>query len=51
MGELTLIGKTRIKELFDELKELRHYRDTTIGLWATYKEPEDKTGFFRLGDE
>ena len=31
-----------------ELKGLRHFKDSSVGLWCTDKEPQDKTNFFQL---
>jgi hypothetical protein len=30
------------------VEDLEHFKNTTIGLWATDKEPNDKTDFFRI---
>ena len=30
------------------LKDLQHFQDCHIGLWATDKEPEDKENFFQI---
>lgn len=37
-----------IEKLQEEIKELKHFKDSHVGLWATDIEPEDKTNFFRI---
>lgn len=38
-----------VSSFIDEMiKSLEHHKDTTVGLWATDIEPEDKTNFFQI---
>lgn len=39
------------RELLNEVKSLRHFRDSSVGLWCTDKEPKNKKDFFRLEDK
>ena len=39
----------RVNSLIEShYKELTHFKDTSIGLWATDIEPKDKTNFFQI---
>ncbi len=49
-----IITPREAQKILDELKYLRHYRDSTVGLWATDKpekvqDPENV--MFMLGDK
>lgn len=37
-----------IREIEEYLKDLQHFRNTHVGLWATDKEPTDKSDFFQI---
>lgn len=40
----------RIDDIISEIKvkELQHFKDSSVGLWCTDKEPRNKTNFWRL---
>lgn len=35
-------------DISEKIKELQHFKDSVIGLWATDKEPENKDLFFQI---
>jgi len=35
-------------QISEQIKELQHFKDSYIGLWATDNEPENKELFFQL---
>ena len=37
-----------LREITEYVKDLQHFKDVHIGLWATDREPEDKALFFQI---
>ena len=42
--------RTELAKCKEEIRLLLHYKNTTVGLWATDKEPEDLTYYWQLED-